>query len=103
MDSNTNTALFSVQPAVTSTGTLTYTPAANANGSATITLHIHDNGGIANGGDDPSAMQTFVINVTAVNDAPSFTKGANQTVIVNSGAQSLFGLGTALIPVPAGE
>ena len=73
---NNNNALFSAQPAVAATGTLTYTPAANANGSATVTVKIHDNGGIANGGVDTSAPQTFTITVTPVNDAPSFTKGA---------------------------
>jgi hypothetical protein len=70
IDSNSNVALFSTAPAVSSTGTLTYTPAANANGSATIVLHAHDNGGTANGGIDNSATQTFTITVTADNDAP---------------------------------
>ncbi len=39
-------------------------------------MQLHDNGGTANGGVDTSAAQTFTITVTAVNDAPSFTKGA---------------------------
>ena len=81
-----NDALFSVLPAVNSSnGNLTYTPAANANGSATITVRLQDNGGTANGGLDTSAAQTFVINVTAVNDVPSFTKGADQTAPEDSG------------------
>jgi hypothetical protein len=71
--SNTNNALFGVQPAVSPTGTLTYTPAANANGSATVSVQIHDNGGVLNGGVDTSAVQTFTITVTAVNDAPTAT------------------------------
>ena len=37
---NTNNALFSVQPAVAPDGTLTYTPAANAYGSATVTVRL---------------------------------------------------------------
>ena len=73
----TNNALFAVRPAMSATGTLTYTPAANANGAATVTVQLHDNGGTANGGVDTSAAQTFTITVTAVNDAPSFTKGAD--------------------------
>ena len=44
---------------------------------ATITVTLADNGGTANGGVDTSAPQTFTITVTAVNDAPSFTPGAN--------------------------
>ena len=73
---DTNPGLFSTAPAIDSNGTLTYTPAADANGTATITVDLMDNGGTANGGVDTSAPQTFVINVTPVNDAPSFTKGA---------------------------
>ena len=55
------------------TGTLTYTPAGNANGSATVSVQIHDNGGVLNGGVDTSAVQTFTITVTPVNDAPTAT------------------------------
>jgi len=86
---NTNPGLFSAGPAGASNGTLTYTPAANANGSATITITLSDNGGTANGGVDTSASQTFVINVTAVNDAPSFTASNPPTVPVNAGAQTV--------------
>ena len=42
-----------------------YTLAANAHGSALVTASIHDSGGTANGGDDASDPQTFVITVTA--------------------------------------
>ncbi|MDP2068073.1 MAG: Ig-like domain-containing protein, partial [Lutibacter sp.] len=100
---NTNTGLFSSAPAISSTGTLTYTPAANANGSATISVKITDNGGTANGGVDESGVQTFVINVTAVNDAPSFTKGADETVLEDAGAQSVPGWATAISKGPANE
>src|SRR2546428_82336 len=81
LTNNNNNGLFSVQPTISATGTLTYTPAANANGSATVAVSLKDNGGVANGGSDTSAAQTFTITVTAVNDVPSFTKGANQTVL----------------------
>jgi hypothetical protein len=74
---NDNNALFSTQPAVSATGVLTYTTAPNANGATTVSVSLHDNGGVANGGDDTSGIQTFAISVTAVNDAPSFTKGAD--------------------------
>ena len=68
---NNNNPLFSVQPAVSATGQLTYTPALNANGTAIVSVRIHDDGGVLNGGVDTSAIQTFNINVTAVNDAPT--------------------------------
>ncbi|MEG4070610.1 cadherin-like domain-containing protein, partial [Microcoleus sp. Pol11C2] len=61
---NDNTALFSVPPAIDSLGQLTFTPAAGASGTANITLNLRDSGGIANGGVDTSANQTFVIKIT---------------------------------------
>ncbi len=101
--SNDNNALFSVQPTVAANGTLTYTLAANANGVANVTLHLHDNGGTANGGVDVSADQVFKINVTAVNDVPSFTKGADQTVFEDAGAQTASGWATAISAGPPDE
>ncbi len=99
IQNNTNPGLFSAGPAISSTGTLTYTPAAGVSGSATITIAFMDNGG----GTDTSASQTFVINVTAVNDPPSFTKGPDQTVAEDSGAQSVPNWATAISPGPADE
>ena len=99
---NTNAALFSVAPAVAADGTLSYTPAANAFGTATITLTLSDNGGTANGGVNTSAAQTFDITITGVNDVPSFTKGSNQTVNEDAGAQTVVNWATA-ISAGAGE
>mgnify|MGYP003770106149 CR=1 FL=1 len=45
-------------------------------------------------------MQTFTITVTAVNDAPSFTKGADQSVFDNAGPQTVSGWATAISPGP---
>jgi Big-like domain-containing protein/immunoglobulin I-set domain protein len=60
---DSNPSLFSVAPAVSSSGDLTYTPATNATGNATITLDAQDNGGTANGGSDTSPTQSFTITV----------------------------------------
>src|SRR5213075_2277637 len=49
-----------------------------------------------NGGVDTSPPRTFSINVTAVNDAPSFTKGADQTVNEDAGAQTVNPWATAI-------
>jgi hypothetical protein len=100
---NDNNALFSVQPAISSSGTLTYTTAPNASGSANVTVVAHDNGGTANGGSDTSASQNFNIFVTAVNDAPSFTKGNDVTVLEDSGAYSQANWATAISAGPADE
>src|SRR6059036_248711 len=100
---NNNAALFAVAPLIAANGTLTYTPAANANGSATVTVQLHDNGGTANGGVDTSAPQTFMITVNPVNDIPSFTKGADQTVNEDAAAQTVSGWATNLGKGPANE
>ena len=85
------------RPAVAPDGTLTYTPAADAFGIAAITLRADDSGGAQ------SATQTFNITVTPVNDAPSFTKGADQTVLEDAGAQTVTGWATAISAGPANE
>ncbi|MCB1582585.1 MAG: tandem-95 repeat protein, partial [Xanthomonadales bacterium] len=100
---NDNAPLFSAGPAVAADGTLTYTPAADANGVANITLELMDDGGTANGGDDTSPPQSFMITVTAVNDAPSFTVGGDQSVLEESSAQSVNGWATAIFAGPADE
>ena len=99
---NNNNALFSDQPTIDSTGKLSFTPADNANGTATVTVTLKDNGGTLSGGAD-SVTKTFDINVTAVNDAPSFTKGADFTVGVGTGAKTYNGWATALTKGPDNE
>lgn len=101
--SNDNNALFSVQPAVNNSGDLTYTPLADASGVAIVTINIMDDGGTANGGVDTSADQTFTITVVDINDEPSFTAGANETVLEDAGAQSVTSWATALSAGPASE
>ena len=84
---NTNPGLFSVAPAVSSSGTLTYTPAPNAFGDAIVTVVATDDGGTANGGVNTSTEANFTISITPVNDAPTFTKGADQTINEDAGSQ----------------
>ena len=97
---NSNPTLFSAAPAVSSSGTLTYTPAPNAYGNALVTLVLIDNGGTANGGEDTSTAQTFTISITPVNDVPTFTKGANQTVNEDAGFQFVSNWATNISPGP---
>ncbi len=84
--SNDNNALFSAQPGVAADGTLTFTPALVANGVATVTVTAKDNGGVANGGNDTSAPQTFTITV----------KPKATTALVAQAASGAFG-GTAAL------
>jgi len=101
--SNSNAALFAVQPSVSAAGSLSYAPAPDANGLATVYVRLGDDGGTANGGVDSSAIDSFTISVAAVNQAPSFTKGANQTVLENAAPQSVAGWATNLSKGPANE
>ncbi|MEE8593251.1 MAG: Ig-like domain-containing protein, partial [Candidatus Bipolaricaulota bacterium] len=94
--SNNNNGLFAVQPTISATGDLTYTPADDANDSATVTVSLQDDGGTPNGGVDTSASQSFTITCDAVNDVPSFIKGANQTVNEDAGAQTVNGWATGI-------
>lgn len=104
IQSNSNPALFTSGPAITTDGTLSYTPAADANGSAAITVVLQDDGGTDNGGSDTSAPVTFDITVTAVNDAPSFTVPANApATLENAGAQSVSGFAQNIQAGPVDE
>ncbi len=96
--SNDNTALFTAggQPAISDSGVLTFTPALDAFGSALVTVSLSD-------GSLTSATQTFTINLTAVNDPPSFTKGDDQTVLEDAGPQSVTGWATNISTGPANE
>ena len=82
--SNNNNAIFSVQPSISPSGTLTFTPAYGFDGTATVTVKLQDNGGVALGGVDTSAPQTFTITVHALNNPPTLNALGN--VIVNEDA-----------------
>jgi uncharacterized repeat protein (TIGR01451 family) len=79
------------------TGAYTFIPVANYNGTVpTITYTISD-------GNSATANATLKITVTPVNDAPSFTIVAVQTICANSGAQTVSGWANALSKGPADE
>ena len=80
----------------TCTATVTYTPTADANGADSFTFRAND-------GQADSNTATVELNIAPVNDAPSFTKGADQTVAEDSGAQTVSGWATAISPGPADE
>ncbi|MCP4697312.1 MAG: hypothetical protein GY862_10735, partial [Gammaproteobacteria bacterium] len=102
--SNNNNALFAAQPDVATDGTLTYTPDADANGDATVTISLKDNGGIANGGVDTSANQSFTITVNSVNDAPSFSNSGDQMHPSDlTGLQTVTDWANTLVMGPANE
>nr|WP_277876478.1 DUF4347 domain-containing protein [Trichocoleus sp. FACHB-40] len=77
-------------------GTYTYTPSANYNGADSFTYTISDNQG-------GTSTATVNLNVTAVNDAPTFNAGASQVVMANSGVQTVTGWATNFNPGAANE
>jgi VCBS repeat-containing protein len=74
----------------------TYTPNADYNGTDSFTYTAWD-------GKLTSNTSTITVTVNPVNDAPSFTKGANQTVIEDAGAQTVTNWASALTRGPANE
>ena len=84
-------------------GALTFLAATDSVGVATVSVRASDNGGVASNGVDTSAWQTFTIMVTGVNQAPSFVKGSDQTVLENAGPQTFAGWATAISAGPPDE
>jgi hypothetical protein len=93
---NDNNALFLVQPHIDDSGTLHFTSVTDANGVANITVAVHD-------GELSSASETFILTVNPVNDTPSFTAGASQTVLEESGAATIAGWATNISAGPLDE
>jgi hypothetical protein len=79
----TNAALFASPPRIVGRD-LYFTPAANVFGDSVLTVNVTDNGGTAYGGVNTFA-RTFLLTVMSVNDIPTFTPGADVTVVENSG------------------
>ena len=95
-------SLFSSQPSMTPAGRLSFKPALNSNGVANVTITMKDSGGTLRGGID-SAVTNITITVTAVNDAPSFKRGTNVTVVENCGLVTISNWATNISPGPANE
>jgi hypothetical protein len=66
---------FSQEPHISPNGTLSFEPVPEVNGLSNCTVRLQDSGATHRGGLDTSVDHRFSINVTAVNDAPSFRLG----------------------------
>ncbi|MDQ1713087.1 MAG: large repetitive protein [Frankiaceae bacterium] len=75
---------------------VTYTPASNYNGPDSFTYRVFD-------GTTFSPPATVTITVSAVNDPPSFTKGADDQVVTSSGPRTVPGWATNISRGPADE
>ncbi len=95
-----NPNLFSTPPEIDTDGNLTFTPAVHAFGTSSFDVTVQDNGGTDGGGVDTSAVQTFQLAVTGINDAPSFLIGGEVTVDEDSGARTIIGFASEFDPGP---
>jgi len=82
--SSTNTTLLplasiNIPSGTTGTRTLTLTPAADESGTAVVELKLDD-------GEGGTVTKTVTLNVNTVNDPPTFTVGADETVVEDFGA-----------------
>jgi hypothetical protein len=73
--------------------TVQINPSANRFGTANITIHL-------NGSNEGMVSQTFALVVAPINDVPSFTKGADQTVLEDAGARTVTNWATAISAGP---
>lgn len=78
-------------------GSFDYTPAPDFCGLDSFTYRARDGGGAR------SAPATVTVDVTCINDEPSFTKGPDETVNEDAGAQTVNGWATAISAGPANE
>ena len=78
-------------------GGLSFTPAADYNGAASFNWNASDPITYAGAG------ATVNISLAPVNDAPSFTKGADQAVLKDTGTHTLPGWATGIVAGPPNE
>ncbi len=97
-----DSTLFSVQPAVDATGTLTFTPAPDRFGSTTISVTASDGGGVERGGQD-SRTGTATITIRSVNDLPTASLGVNISLQEDRGTQTRDSWITDVVAGPANE
>ncbi|MDZ4253503.1 MAG: FG-GAP-like repeat-containing protein [Sulfuritalea sp.] len=79
----------------TTAGSITYQTAPDNTTARTLTTSISDG--------SLSSSASSSVTIIAVNDAPSFTKGSDLTVLEDAGAQTVTNWATAFSPGPANE
>jgi VCBS repeat-containing protein len=88
-----------LSPALAADGTFGYVPAANRSGSDSFVFRVCER-------DRPTVCTvpvTATIDITSVNDAPSFVAGPSQTVTTRGTTVTVPGWATAISPGPADE
>ncbi|WP_162668438.1 FG-GAP-like repeat-containing protein [Gemmata massiliana] len=85
------------------TAGLKFTPAPNLNSGASMFSFDVQASTSASGAGVGDSVATATVTVTPVNDAPAFTRGADQTVPVNSGPQVVTGWAAGFSAGPGNE
>ncbi|MGI0487175.1 cadherin-like domain-containing protein [Pantanalinema rosaneae CENA516] len=84
----------------TALSSLAYQGNPDVNGTDTITIQVNDQG--ATGAPGPlSVTRSLTVNVTPVNDRPTFTGGSNVVINEDAGAQTIAGWATNILRGPA--
>jgi|GEM_PF-1143946 len=78
------------------TDRISYQPAQDQHGSVSLNLYANDNGNTGSGGGTDVLLGSVSVDITAVNDAPGFTAGADQTVNEDAGSQTVSNWATAI-------
>ena len=78
---------------------LVFTPALDENGIPYSSFNFK----VSDGTNESAAAYTMAIDVTPVNDAPSFTKGANQSILEDAGPQTVAAWATGISAGPSDE
>ena len=84
-------------------GNLAYALWPDAYGIGEVRIYARDDGGTESGGSDKSAMAVLPITILPVNDPPSFIKGADISITVDSGPQKFDAWATHIAPGPQNE
>jgi PKD repeat protein len=91
--------LFTIPPAIAPNGTLTFRLEPNASGNATLNIQLRDSGDKNN----TSEIIQRYLTIIPINDAPSFVKGENISIMEDAGLQYYTNWATEILPGPPSE
>ena len=101
--STTGTLAFDVLPEINDIGTFTFTTSANTNGTAEIQVSVFDDGSNVSPNSNVGPVTNVTITVAAVNDRPTFTKGADPTLLEDNGPTAFSPWALNISPGPSDE
>ncbi|MFV1964337.1 MAG: tandem-95 repeat protein [Pirellulaceae bacterium] len=91
---------FTQLPEIDEEGTLTFQTAPDKHGVVVVQVQLSDDGSGMVPHQNRSAVQTFTLTVSSVNDPPEFVTGADQDISEDGGPQIVLGWATNIRPGP---